>query len=94
MIKALIIIGYILLILNYILTKMIRNNYERLLRMCEKMCDKRDEIIRTYQKEQVTLLENAREYRARITDLENNVEFLTNNLTPQKKKLVRPENQN
>lgn len=29
----------------------------------------------------------------KITDLENNIEFLVNNLSAQKKKLVRPENQ-
>ena len=31
---------------------------------------------------------------SRITDLENNVEFLYNNLSPAKKKLARPDNQN
>lgn len=35
-----------------------------------------------------------REMKARITDLENNVEFLVNNLSAQKKKLIRPGNQN
>lgn len=31
--------------------------------------------------------------KERIRDLENNVEFLFNNLSAQKKKLVRPDNQ-
>ena len=35
-----------------------------------------------------------REMKVRITDLENNVEFLVNNLSAQKKKLIRPGNQN
>lgn len=37
----------------------------------------------------IILLENSRELRAKIVDLENNVEFLYNNLSAQKKKLLR-----
>lgn len=40
------------------------------------------------------LLNNAIENRAKIIDLENNIEFLYNNLTAKKKELVRPSNQN
>ena len=39
-------------------------------------------------------LEELEEYKRKITDLENNVEFLYNNLSAQKKKLIRPGNQN
>lgn len=39
------------------------------------------------------LLNNATELREKIVDLENNIEFLYNNLTPKKKELVRPSNQ-
>ena len=35
-----------------------------------------------------------KEMKSRITDLENNVEILVNNLSLQKKKLIRPGNQN
>lgn len=35
-----------------------------------------------------------KEMKSRITDLENNVEILVNNLSPQKKKLIRRDNQN
>lgn len=35
-----------------------------------------------------------KELKARIVDLENNIEFLYNNLSAQKKKLVRPDKQN
>ena len=37
--------------------------------------------------------EQIEEYKSKTTDLENNVKFLYNNLSAQKKKLVRPENQ-
>ena len=45
-----------------------------------------------YQKDLVIILENSEEQRKKITDLENNIEFLVNNLSPQKKKLARLEN--
>lgn len=32
--------------------------------------------------------------KEKITDLENNIEFLINNLTPKKRELARPGNQN
>ena len=41
-----------------------------------------------------TLLSSSEENKAKIVDLENNVEFLYSNLTPKKKELVRPSNQN
>lgn len=56
--------------------------------------EQRDLILQDYQKEHEILLNNSAEYRAKITDLENNIEFLYNNLTPKKKELVRPSNQN
>jgi hypothetical protein len=34
-----------------------------------------------------------RKLRERVIDLENNVEFLVNNLSPKKKELARPDNQ-
>ena len=59
-----------------------------------KELDEKKTVIKDYQKEHEILLNNSAEYRAKITDLENNIEFLYNNLTPKKKELVRPSNQN
>lgn len=42
-----------------------------------------------YQHDLVILLENAEENRKRIQDLENNIEFLVNNLSPAKRKLIK-----
>jgi len=60
----------------------------------EKELDEKKTVIKDYQEENEILLNNSAEYRAKITDLENNIEFLYNNLTPKKKELVRPSNQN
>ena len=40
------------------------------------------------------LINSSEENKAKIVDLENNVEFLYNNLTPKKKELIRPLKQN
>ena len=56
--------------------------------------DEKKAVIKDYQEENEILLNNAAELRAKIVDLENNIEFLYNNLTPKKKELVRPSNQN
>ena len=51
--------------------------------------------INDLQKEQVTLLENASELRAKIVDLENKLELVTNNLSEENKKLIPDfDNQN
>ena len=42
----------------------------------------------------VVVLNNARANRRKITDLENNIELLVNNLSPKKRELARPGNQN
>ena len=60
----------------------------------EKELDEKKTVIKDYQEENEILLNNSAEYRTKITDLENNIEFLVNNLTPKKKELVRPSNQN
>ena len=48
----------------------------------------RDILIKDYQKDQVILLENAKEQRARQKDLENNIELLAYNIPEIKKELV------
>lgn len=56
------------------------------LRRAEDRITERNKLIKT-QREEI------KEQKNRIADLENNVEFLFNNLSAQKKKLVRPDNQ-
>ena len=56
--------------------------------------DEKKAVIKDYQEENEILLNNAAELRAKIVDLENNIELLYNNLTPKKKELVRPSHQN
>ena len=46
---------------------------------------------RLYQKDLIVLLENAESQRGKIKKLENNIEFLYENLPVEKKKLIRPE---
>ena len=95
MIKVVLItLSYILIILNFVLTKKIKSNYEEINKANEKEMKRQDFLIDMYRNEQVTLLNNAQELRNKIIDLENNVEFLFNNLSAQKKKLIRPDNQN
>lgn len=45
-------------------------------------------------KDLVVLLNNEMMNRKKMTDMENNIEFLVNNLTPKKRELARPGNQN
>lgn len=50
---------------------------------------KEKEKNRIYQHDLVILLQNAEENRKKIIDLENNIEFLVNNLSPAKRKLIK-----
>ena len=59
----------------------------RSLKNAEEKIEQRNNLLRS-QTEEIKAL------KSRIKDLENNVEFLYNNLTPKKRELVRPENQN
>lgn len=74
--------------------KKVINNLEDENANLKSKVEQRDLILKDYQKEHEILLNNSAEYRAKIVDLENNIEFLVNNLTPKKKELVRPSNQN
>ena len=47
--------------------------------------EQRDLMLKDYQEEHVILLNNASELRAKIVDLENNIELLTNNLSDKNK---------
>lgn len=50
--------------------------------------EQRDLMIKDYQEEHEILLNNASELRAKIVDLENNIELLTNNLSDKNKELI------
>lgn len=56
--------------------------------------NQRDELIKKYQKDQVILLENAKEQRAKQKDLENNIELLSYNIPEIKKELVTDDQSN
>ena len=45
-------------------------------------------------KDLVVLLNNEMMNRKKMTDMENNIEFLVNNLSSKKRELARPGNQN
>ena len=63
------------------------NSSRKSLANAEEKINQRNKLLRNQTDEIIEL-------KARIKDLENNVEFLYNNLTPKKRELVRPENQN
>ena len=63
------------------------NASRKSLKTAEEKIEQRNNLLRS-QTEEIKAL------KSRIKDLENNVEFLYNNLTPKKRELVRPENQN
>ena len=65
------------------------NNLEKENSDLKQKLEQRDLIIKDYQEENIILLENSKELREKITDLENNVEFLVNNSRSKKiKKLL------
>ncbi len=79
---------------NELLKKTINNLEEDLDRANFKIHN-RDNFISDYQEEHEILLNNASELRAKIIDLENNIELLTNNLSEQNKELISDfDNQN
>lgn len=50
---------------------------------------KEKEKSKLYQHDLLISLQNAEENRKKIVDLENNIEFLVNNLSPAKRKLIK-----
>lgn len=70
------------------------NNLEKENNDLKMKVEQRDLMLRNYQNDYEILLNNATELRIKITDLENNIELLTNNLSQENKELVRPLNQN
>lgn len=68
--------------------KNVINNLEDDKNNLKEKLTKEKEKNEMYQKDLVIVLQNSEEYRKRIQDLENNIEFLVNNLSPSKKKLL------
>lgn len=64
------------------------NNLEKEISDLKLKVEQRDLMIKDYQKEREILLNNSAELRAKIVDLENNIELLTNNLLEENKALV------
>lgn len=65
-----------------------------LLKVIEQLEEDKEELenkLKEKEHNNLILLQNASEQRARIKDLENNIEFLVNNLTPTKRKLIIQE---
>lgn len=72
---------------NELLKKTI-NNLEDDIDLANSKIENRDRIINDYQEENVILLNNSAELRAKIVDLENNIELLVNNLSDENKELI------
>lgn len=72
---------------NKLLKKTI-NNLEDDIDLANSKIENRDRILNDYQEENVILLNNSAELRAKITDLENNIELLVNNLSDKNKELI------
>ncbi len=64
------------------------NNLEKEIADLRLKIEQRDLMLKDYQEEHVILLNNASELRAKIVDLENNIELLTNNLSDKNKELI------
>lgn len=68
-----------------------------LLKVIEQLEEDKEELenkLKEKEHNNLILLQNASEQRAKIKDLENNIEFLVNNLTPAKRKLIIQEKEN
>jgi len=64
------------------------NNLEDDLKNANFKIKYRDDFVKQYQKEHEILLENASELRAKIVNLENNLELVTNSLPDNIKELI------
>lgn len=68
--------------------KQVINNLEKEKDDLKMKVEQRDLMIKDYQEEHTILLQNSAELRAKIVDLENNIELLTNNLSDKNKELI------
>lgn len=69
---------------NKILIKTLKNTINEL----EKDLENQKHINKVHEHNEVILLNNLAEAREKIKNLENNLEFVTNNLSAQKKKKI------
>lgn len=69
---------------NKILIKTLKNTINEL----EKDLENQKYINKVHEHNEVILLNNLAEARSKIKNLENNLEFVTNNLSAQKKKKI------
>ena len=69
---------------NKILIKTLKNTINEL----EKDLENQKYMNKVHEHNEVILLDNLTEARAKIKNLENNLEFVTNNLSAQKKKKI------
>lgn len=72
---------------NELLKKTI-NNLEDDIDLANSKIENRDRILNDYQEENVILLNNSAGLRDKMTDLENNIELLVNNLSDKNKELI------
>lgn len=72
---------------NELLKKTI-NNLEDDIDLANSKIENRDRILNDYQEKNAILLNNSAELRTKITDLENNIELLVNNLSYENKELI------
>lgn len=64
------------------------SNLEEDIDLLNSKIKNRDRMIEKQQKDNAILLDNAAELRAKMEDLRNNIELLTNNLTDENKELI------
>ena len=64
------------------------NNLEEDIDLLNSKIKNRDRMIEKQQKDNAIVLDNAAELRAKMEDLRNNIELLTNNLTDENKELI------
>ena len=69
---------------NKILIKTLKNTINEL----EKDLENQKDMNKVHKHNEVILLNNLAEARAKIKNLENNLEFVTNNLSAQKKQKI------
>ena len=64
--------------INNLLKKTI-SNLKNDLKLANSKIENKDNLIKDLQEENVILLDNSAELRSKVTDLENNIELLSNN---------------
>lgn len=66
----------------------IRNHLFEVINQLEEENSRLTDKIKEQEHNNIILIENGMKLRSKIKDLENNIEFLSNNLSPKKKKEI------